>query len=94
MRRWAIEWRCADPEGSTHFMTTAGIEPGDPRYVLFVTRHEARNWIKKHFSYIRHRKDLYHAPLYWRMPLPVRVSVNLERLTEEGAGRAHDHRGL
>lgn len=43
--------------------------------VLFRTRREARAFIKERYGYIRKRPDLRAEPFGWKMPIPVRVTV-------------------
>ncbi|KKN75777.1 hypothetical protein LCGC14_0376530 [marine sediment metagenome] len=43
--------------------------------VLFTTRQQARDYIKKVYGYIGSRSDLRAEPHGWRLPRPVRVEV-------------------
>jgi hypothetical protein len=43
---------------------------------LFETRKEAREFIKQHYAYFK-RPDLRAEPHGWKMPLPVRVKVEV-----------------
>ena len=45
------------------------------RALLFTTRQECRDWINKHYGYIKHRKDLRSEPHGWRLPEAVKVDV-------------------
>jgi len=45
--------------------------------VLFRTRRKARVWVELTHGYIRTRPDLRAAPHGWRMPIPVRVKVEV-----------------
>lgn len=47
---------------------------------LFMTRREAREYIKCRYGYIKHRKDLRIEPHGWRLPKPVRVEVILRKI--------------
>jgi hypothetical protein len=44
---------------------------------LFTTRRECRAWIKEEYGYIRYRPDLLTEPHCWRVPHPVRVTVEV-----------------
>lgn len=46
---------------------------------LFLTRRACREWIERTHSYIKHRKDLREEPHGWRMPVPVRVVIQVQR---------------
>lgn len=67
---WAILWR-----GNERHLV--GEPNGTTRTKLFRTQSEAKAHIREAFGYIRHRKDLRVLPHNWRMPLAVRVSVNI-----------------
>jgi hypothetical protein len=78
---WAVKWR-----------QKGGID-GDRSYLmgsfnigamLFQTRSEARQYIKENWSYIRDRKDLRTYPHGWRMPVPVKVSIDIQELSDVG----------
>ena len=43
--------------------------------VLFRTRRAARDYIEKHYGYIRDRRDLREQPHGWMLPAPVRVEI-------------------
>ncbi len=45
---------------------------------LFETRKEARSYIKEHYGYFS-RPDLTAEPHGWKMPVPVRVEVQVIR---------------
>jgi len=42
---------------------------------LFRTREQARDWIRRHYGYLRGRPDLRREPHGWRMPKPVKVTI-------------------
>ncbi len=44
---------------------------------LFVTRKQAREWITKNYGYIRTRPDLRAEPHGWKIPIPVRVKIEV-----------------
>lgn len=70
MTAWGILWRSrSQPE----HLVCRGSTP-----VLFPTRAQAGAWINRHYGYIRHRPDLRAAPHEWRMPRPVRVTIEIE----------------
>jgi hypothetical protein len=74
VRRWGVLWRSDNRlDGKrTNFMFH------DRQPVLFMTRREARAWIKEFYGYIAERPDLRAEPHGWKVPLPVRVVVTLE----------------
>lgn len=73
---WAAQWRsCNLLDGERRYLLRA--VPGDPLPALFRTRGAAREWIKEHFWYCN-RPDLQREPHGWRMPQPVRVSVDVQ----------------
>ena len=43
--------------------------------VLFTTRAQARRYIEENYGYIRKRPDLRREPHGWKMPVPVKVTV-------------------
>lgn len=45
--------------------------------LLFTTRSEARRYICERYGYIKTRPDLQAEPHGWKMPVPVRVAVEL-----------------
>lgn len=51
--------------------------------VVFQTRREAREHIKKHWGYIRNRPDLKAAPHGWTVPVPVKIRVIVEEIENE-----------
>ena len=70
--RWGVMWRSDSRSGrSRHLMYKNRIP------VMFVTRREAREWIKKNYGYISERPDLQIEPHGWKMPVPVKVRVVL-----------------
>jgi hypothetical protein len=44
---------------------------------LFVTRQEARDYLAKHYRYLRKRPDLQAEPHGWRIPQVVKVTVTI-----------------
>ena len=70
--RWGVMWRSDSLFGrSRHLMYENRIA------VMFVTRREAREWIKKNYGYISSSPDLQIEPHGWKMPVPVKVRVVL-----------------
>jgi hypothetical protein len=66
--RWGAQWRTRE---FTHLMCQERIP------VLFRTRADARKWIENNFGYIRTREDLKIAPHWWKMPIAVKVRVEI-----------------
>ena len=72
MALWAGMWRSKNKlDGITEHLLYEDCIP-----VLFRTRKSAKAWIDKKFGYIRSRKDLRSEPYGWRLPHPVRVTVD------------------
>ena len=71
--RWGVMWRSdsAFDRLSRHLIYRKRIP------VMFFTRREAREWIKKHYGYISERPDLQRKPHGWKMPVPVKLRVVL-----------------
>lgn len=71
MTYWGALWRSKNKmDGAkTHLLLSDGLP------VLFLTRDEAREYIKYHYGYIKYRADLRSEPHGWKMPIPVRVDV-------------------
>lgn len=63
---WAAQWNSLDRK---HLLREKCLP------VLFKTKRECSEWIKKNYGYIATRKDLRAAPHHWRVPKPVRVLV-------------------
>lgn len=72
---WGIEWHSRNRLGgeTTHLMYS-----GLP--LIFKTRKQAREYIRKNWGYILCRQDLKSEPHGWRLPRPVRVKI----VKEEG----------
>ena len=69
--RWGAKWIQRGKRAEEHLI----FENRMP--ALFLTRREAREWIEKRYGYIRNRKDLRSDPHYWRLPVAVRVKVEI-----------------
>ncbi len=84
---WAIEWKRGEKPPILLGINHAGL-PELPNHakglsiMLFSTRKEAEECIKKHYAYIKHRPDLRRAPHNWRMPRPVKIELKIERKKE------------
>lgn len=73
--RWGLLWRSHSKlEGTTEFLIYQDLMPA-----LFLTRKEAREFADEHYGYIRTRADLRAEPHGWKMPIPVRVCLSIER---------------
>ena len=68
---WAIEWRSENRLDGRQ----RGLTWPQGRGILYDTRRDCREAIKKHYGYIRQRPDLRAEPHGWRMPVAVRVEV-------------------
>lgn len=73
---WGAEWHEKNrTDGETRHVI---YERGMP--VVFRTREEARQWIRRQYGYIRYREDLRKEPHGWRMPKAVRIEVIVRSL--------------
>ena len=71
--RWGLMWRSEDRlDGKDRHLICEHCLPK-----LFRTRSEARAFADQHYGYIKTRHDLRKA-YGWRMPVPVRVKVELQ----------------
>jgi hypothetical protein len=69
--KWGVLWHERNRlDGYQEHLVHVGCLP-----VLFRTRREAREWIERTFSYIKHRPDLRGEPHGWRLPMAVRVKI-------------------
>lgn len=74
--RWGVEWytkNSLDGERRDLQWRTPCVP------AVFLTRREAREWIKAEWGFLRGRKDLRAEPHGWRMPQAVRVEVIVRR---------------
>ena len=71
--RWGALWRDNNRlDGKREHLCFENCLP-----VLFTTRREAREWIISRYGYIRTRMDLRAEPHGWRLPVPVRVRIEV-----------------
>ena len=70
---WAAEWYSnSKKEGEKrHLIYYDGI------VLLFKSKKKCQDYIKERWGYIATRKDLRSEPHGWRMPQPVRVTVQV-----------------
>jgi hypothetical protein len=75
---WCAKWRSTNRlDGKTeHLIIGRYWLSVEERTQLFMTRKECRNWISKHYGYIKDRRDLREEPHGWRVPIAVKVRVN------------------
>lgn len=72
VRRWGLLWRQNNRlDGETQHILCNGSP------LLFRTRAEARTFAERNYGYVRNRPDLQREPHGWKMPLPVRVKVEV-----------------
>ena len=71
MTIWAAQWHsCSRLDGDKKHLLCEDCLP-----MLFKTRREARDYIKKTHGYIATRPDLQAEPHGWRMPQAIKVIV-------------------
>ena len=72
--RWGLLWRsCNKLDGQSRHLICSNCLP-----VIFLTKRQAREYAREHYGYIARRQDLRREPHGWRMPIPVRVIIELE----------------
>jgi hypothetical protein len=80
---WAIKWRSKNEiDGEREFLLGIYYSVPKPEFMgcpklLFRTRKAAREFIADKFGYIRKRPDLKAEPHGYKMPIPVKVSVEI-----------------
>jgi hypothetical protein len=79
---WAVKWQKSDWHGGGLMgKFCAGDEfpvfLNGYKTMVFATRKEAQAFIKERWGYIAKRTDLRQPPHNWRMPKPVRVTVQV-----------------
>lgn len=81
---WAIKWRSENHlDGKREYLLGGARHErpspfGGYKTMVFETRREARQYINKHYGYMRRRKDLRDEPHGWRMPSVVKVRVMVQ----------------
>ena len=77
LRAWAVEGHSRNRvDGDDRHLQWR--PNGEPHFILFQTRREARAYIEEHYGNTMRRPDLRQEPFGWRMPRAVRVTVNRE----------------
>lgn len=70
---WAALWRSKNRiDGTREHLIYEDLLP-----VLFRSRKEARVYINREYGYIARRPDLRAEPHGWRLPIPVRVRIEV-----------------
>ncbi len=73
---WGVMWRSTHEQ---YLMTDwRGKHARHIPPKLFGTKREATEWIKEHYAEYATRRDLRAEPYGWRMPIPVRVTVEVK----------------
>lgn len=83
---WAIRWRTADWEA-----LLGKFYDGPDKYdipdcvdgytvMVFSSRKKAREFVKRHFGYIKDRPDLKGPPHNWKTPKVVKVMVTVQEV--------------
>jgi hypothetical protein len=74
-KAWALVWWSRNRlDGERRHMLREDFVP-----LLFATRREARDYAAHHYGYVRTRPDLRNEPHGWRMPYPIRVTIEAAR---------------
>ena len=74
---WALKWRSENRLDGKHEYLMWSHFPTIGENGLFATRQEARDYNKKHYSYIKRSPDLRAEPHGWKMPQVVKASLTL-----------------
>jgi hypothetical protein len=77
--RWGVLWRTGKESIDGPHEYIVGDFPRPTH--CFLSRREARAFIKEKWGYIAARPDLRKAPHGWRVPTPVRVRITVEIAT-------------
>lgn len=73
---WAVMWRSQNRmDGFRAWLLGTPDHPC--RALLFDTRAAARDFIKEKYGYIRTRPDLRTEPHGWKIPVPVKVKIQM-----------------
>ena len=82
---WGILWRSKNRlDGKRENLEGAAWRTAPPELrgctgsMMFCTRHACREFIEKHWGYIRDREDLRAEPFGWKMPKAVKISVQVK----------------
>ena len=84
---WAVKWRTETAlDGKReHLVGCFGLHApthlAGHTITVFRTRDAARQWINRHYGYIRQRPGLRAEPHGWRMPIPVKVEVEIREVS-------------
>jgi len=83
--KWAIKWRSKNKlDGDcSHLIGFPQRFPANKSgytTMCFETRQLARDYVNRHYSYIKGRKDLKEEPHGWKMPKVVKVSVTVKEI--------------
>lgn len=71
---WGVLWRSENRlEGKTYHLEFNMVQVP----AIFKTRKLARKYIDDHYGYIRNRPDLRREPFGWKMPIAVKVKVEI-----------------
>ena len=73
VERWGALWHTKNKlDGEVTHIIFENYLP-----VMFVTKREAKEYIKKRYGYIAGRKDLRQEPFRWRMTKPVKLKISV-----------------
>ena len=76
MNRWGVEWHSVNRlDGETRYIIWNSGKP-----LFFLTRKEAREYIKKEYGYFKDQPDLQAEPHGWKMPQAVKVEVIVRKI--------------
>lgn len=74
MSDWALLWYSRNKLDGVqkHILRDRHCRP-----VIFKKRWEARDYANREYGYIKTRKDLREEPHGWRMPIPVKIKIEV-----------------
>ena len=74
---WGILWRQENRlDGRSEWLVGSTHPCG---VLLFRSRQDARDHVAQHYGYIRQRRDLQREPHRWKMPVVVKVRMEVTR---------------
>lgn len=73
LKRWGVKFHSKNKlDGIRSFFVFENYFP-----VLFFTKREAMEYIKGRYGYLKDRKDLRQEPFGWRMPKPIKITIEI-----------------
>lgn len=78
--KWGILWRSNNKlDGKREYFLWDHYPNRASVPIVFRTREQARKYISINYGYIKNRPDLQQEPHGWKMPMPVKVHIVVEK---------------